>query len=99
MFDQSSRLIRLKCPLPEDGFAVVALEGQEAVSTAFELNLSLLSGKPVDNPDELMGQSATLSLSQGTRQSLRSLNGIISAASGATINLSGLYIPLANHFA
>ena len=91
MFDQSSRLIRLECPLPEDSFAVVALEGQEAVSTAFELNLSLLSGRPVDNLDELMGQSATLSLSQGTRQTLRNLNGIISAASGATINLSGLY--------
>jgi type VI secretion system secreted protein VgrG len=91
MFDQSSRLIRLECPLPEDSFAVVALEGQEAVSAAFELNLDLLSGRPIDNLDELIGQSATLSLSREACQTTRNLNGIISAVSGATTNLSGLY--------
>jgi type VI secretion system VgrG family protein len=63
--------------LPEDAFAVVSLEGREAISRLFEVDVAVVSTQPADI-EALLGLSATLVFERGETE-VRRMFGMIAA--------------------
>ncbi|MFT7285906.1 MAG: type VI secretion system secreted protein VgrG [Halieaceae bacterium] len=62
MQEQSSRILRITTPLPDDRHAVSACVGVERINDLYSFKISIVTGSDPINPEELLGEEVTLTL-------------------------------------
>jgi type VI secretion system secreted protein VgrG len=61
-YSQDNRLLSIETPLGKDVMLLTRLDGEEALSNLFEINIEMFSQRKAIDPSELVGQNVTLQI-------------------------------------